>query len=348
MEAAMIRIKPVVVFLSCIAGVVTICGCGGKSPTQPSTNTPVATQDPSLTPRSLAIGQTIRGVVTSQDPNCAFTIAGDGWGGLCDQFVVTPSTTGVLTLKVTAASLAIFFKSDDGAQIDMMCCGSPAGLSAFVETGLNYWVELAYVGRPAGYPQIAPVEYTLESTLSNASGVRGSIGAIVFGDETRTQRLSAVRIEVQDGPDAGTVARFEEETGLHLLEGLSPGYVNVRVSSDAFNSSNERLPVGASTPRQLVLLRRQPLPDTSGRLGGGAWANATSESLAYTGVKIEIVDGPLAGVFTFTDDGFGFYDFNGLPPGTIQVRASRRGLRSQTLSVTVAGRTNLDFHMDPQ
>ena len=50
---------------------------------------------------------------------------------------------------------------------------------------------------------------------------------------------------------------------------------------------------------------------------------------ACAGVKIEIVDGPLAGVFTFTDDGFGFYDFNGLPPGTIQVRASRLGLQSR-------------------
>ena len=39
----MIRIKSVVVFVSCIAGVVAICGCGGKSPTQPSTNTPAAT-----------------------------------------------------------------------------------------------------------------------------------------------------------------------------------------------------------------------------------------------------------------------------------------------------------------
>ena len=36
----MIRIKSVIAFVSCIAIVVTICGCGGGSPTRPSTNTP--------------------------------------------------------------------------------------------------------------------------------------------------------------------------------------------------------------------------------------------------------------------------------------------------------------------
>ena len=52
-------------------------------------------------------------------------------------------------------------------------------------------------------------------------------------------------------------------------------------------------------------------------------------------VKIEVVDGPLAGVFTFTDDDSGTYMLRSLPTGLVQVRASYGG-RTQTLSADLS------------
>jgi hypothetical protein len=47
-----------------------------------------------------------------------------------------------------------------------------------------------------------------------------------------------------------------------------------------------------------------------------------SSNAFLVGVKVEILDGPLAGVFTLTDDGAGIYVLRSLPPGVMRVRAS--------------------------
>jgi hypothetical protein len=80
-----------------------------------------------------------------------------------------------------------------------------------VQAGSVVQIELAYVGRPPGYPSsVAPVAYTIETSLvTGDQQQRGDLRAIVFGDTTRTQMLADARLEVIDGPAAGQVAIFE-------------------------------------------------------------------------------------------------------------------------------------------
>src|SRR5262249_20398953 len=139
-------------------------------------------------------------------------------------------------------------------------------------------------------------------------------------------------------------------SGLYVFPSLPAGYVQVLASADGFSSLTENVPVGTSVPRELVLQRQEPLENATNTLTGLALASGSSTGpySAYIGVKIEILDGPLAGVFTFTDEFFGGYYFSGLPPGEIRVRASAERLQTQTLSVVVAGNSRLDFLMQPR
>jgi hypothetical protein len=114
----------------------------------------------------------------------------------------------------------------------------------------------------------------------------------------------------------------------------------VRASADRFAAATIRVPVGVSVAQEIVLTRLVPLVGATHRLSGVAWASAKT---AYVGVKVEILDGPHAGVFTFTDEFFGMYSFEGLSAGPVHVRASMSGLVPQTLAVNVFGYTKLDF-----
>src|SRR3989337_1156983 len=131
--------------------------------------------------------------------------------------------------------LALFLKTSAGDQIDLSCCNTPVVMQLPVDSGVTYRIELAYVGRPASYPQVPPVDYTLETALLpfEAQSPR-ALQAIVLGDPTRPQRLSHARLEVLDGPAAGTVARFDEATGLYEFAGLPAGFVLILASADGF------------------------------------------------------------------------------------------------------------------
>ena len=333
--------------LSCL---ISNTGCGGSPPAPTSPSAPKPPGPTAPDPRVIQIGEPISGAITSSDAACRFTTVEGGWDGLCNAFNVTAPATGTLVATArwaTDAPLAMFFKTSAEEQIDLLCCGSPIVGQLPVEAGTTYRVELAYVGRPAGYPNVPSVPYTLGTALitSDEAQPRGTLSAIIFGDSSRTQRLSRARLEVADGPAAGTVARFNDATGLYEIPDLPAGFVQIRASAPGFVALDARLPVGSNIARELVLQRSEPLLDATHALGGKAFV-ASSTTTAYIGVKIEILDGPLAGIFTFTDDEFfGEYAFRGLPPGVIQVRASSERLQTQTVSVEVSGNTTLNFFM---
>jgi hypothetical protein len=283
--------------------------------------------------------------LSSQNATCEFRAMNEGWAGLCDAFALTAPATGTLTTRVrwsADAALAVFLKTAAGGQLDLKCCNSPMDLLAPVEKSVSYRLEIAYVGRPRGYPQVPPLTFALETSLQTTGLPSGRLQAFVFGDEARTQRLSRAQVKVLDGPSAGAIARFDGESGLYETENLAAGYVNVEVSADGFEPLRERVPVGANVARELVLTRRDPLVGAVHKLTGAVMVAGSSNS-RYVDVKIEILDGPLAGVFTFTDEFFGEYGFRGVPPGPISVRASRKGLPPQTLTATVSGDTTLNF-----
>ena len=179
--------------------ILAACLDKGQTPTA----TPMVDAPVDATPagrRTISVGQSVTGTITGIEPECRFTNVDGGWGGVCHAFAITVPTDGVLeiTARWNAAFLVLFLKTSGGAQIDMGCCSSPAAtFQAPVEAGLTYTIELAYGGRPAGYPTIEPVSYTLQTRLlSTEDQPPAGVRVILFGDETRTQRLSSGRVEV--------------------------------------------------------------------------------------------------------------------------------------------------------
>ena len=264
---------------------------------------------------------------------------------LCDVFSVTAPENGTLVAAVRLtpdAATVLRFRTAAGEVIATFCCSTTTGRVP-VQAGSVVQIELEYVGRPSGYPaSVTPVTYTIETSLVTGDlQPRGDLSVIVFGDATRTQRLAQARVEVLDGPSAGQVARFDT-SGVYELLDLPAGFIHVRTSAPGFNPVEEQLIVGAQWPRELVVQRTVPLIDADHALNGMAtFAGAPNSWLIR--VKIEIVDGPLAGVFTLTDDDSGTYMLRSLPAGVVQVRASYGG-RTQTLSVDLsASMTYVNF-----
>jgi hypothetical protein len=324
------------------------CDKSSRSSTAPTGPSPSVPSPPEPSGQVIRLGEPISGTITSSDSSCTFTTSEGSWGGLCHTFRITAPARG--TLVATAhwtvdAPLAMFFKTAAGQQMDISCCGRPAVGRVPVEADSVLVIELAYVGRPPGYPIVPPVPYTLETVLMTGDlQQRGTLNARVFADDMRTQQLSQAHIEVLEGPSAGRIARFNEITGLYEIPDLPPGFVRVRTSARGFNPVEEQLVVGAQLPREMVLQRIEPLPDATHALGGHASREGSPNSYLIR-VKIEILDGPLSGVFTFTDDDMGLYTIRSLPPGVIQIRASLGGL-SQTVSVEIsASSTQLNFSL---
>jgi hypothetical protein len=332
---------------------ITLCslvlsGCDGssRSPTGPTSSTPAA-PTPSPAGQVLQIGQPINGTITSSDPECRFSTVDGVWGGLCQSFTITAPATGTLVVTVrstSSAALSIFFKTPEGEQIDLFCCGPSLSGRMPAQAGASYRVELAYSGRPPGYPNVPPVPFTLEAAIViGGSEPREALSTIIFGDPSHTQRLANARLEILDGPLTGTVARFDERTGLYVIPNVPAGLVQVRASAAGFEPLDAQLRVPSNIVSELALQRTEPLADATHTLTG--MVRRANSNAFLVDVKIEILDGPLAGVFTFTDEDMAMYSLRNLPAGVVEVRASLNGL-SQTLAVEVSGSTTtLNFEL---
>jgi hypothetical protein len=252
----------------------------------------------------------------------------------------------VVTVRSTAGvPLSIFFKTPEGEQIDLFCCGPPLEGRMPVQAGARYRVELAYSGRPRGYPNVPPVPFTLEAAIViGGNEPRETLSAIILGDPSHTQRLANARLEIVGGPLTGTVARFDQRTGFYVIPNVPAGFVQARASAPGFEPLDAQLRVPSNIVRELALQRTEPLADATHSLTGVV-GRTNAPNAFLVGVKIEILNGPLAGTFTFTDDLMAMYSFRNLPAGSFQVRASLNGL-SQTLAVEVSGNTTtLNFEL---
>jgi hypothetical protein len=132
------------------------------------------------------------------------------------------------------------------------------------------------------------------------------------------------------------------------IQDLPAGFVQVTASADGFAPLTSRVAVGLNVPNEFVLQRLAPVPQATNRLSGWTYDEPPNQHggfSAWGGVKLELLDGPLAGIFTFSDPDMGDYLFDGVPPGLIHVQASAPWLQSQTLAVVVQGNTSLDFVM---
>ncbi len=323
-----------------------------SSPTAPSSPVSPTPQPPTPQPSGeiIRLGEVVSGTITSESI-CKFARNDPRSDDLCYTFSVTAPENGTLVAAVRLtpdAATVLRFRTVTGEVIDVFCCASTTGRVP-VQAGSVVQIELAYVGRPSGYPSsVAPVAYTIETSLETGGlQQRGDLRAIVFGDTTRTQRLAQARVEVLDGPLARQVARFDEVSGLYEVLDLPAGFIHVRTSAPGFNPVEEQLPVGAELPREIVLTRTAPLPDSTHQLSGMVPVPGSSNTF-FTHAKVEILDGPLAGVFTFTDDDMGEFFLRSLPAGMMRVRASF-GSMSETVSVDIsAPNTWLKFHVGSQ
>jgi hypothetical protein len=317
-----------------------------SSPVSPTPQSPVPPASGAIIP----LGEPVSGMITSQS-GCRFAGNDSRSDDLCYTFSVTAPENGTLVAAVRLtpdAATVLLFRTAAGEVIDVFCCSTTTGRVP-VQAGSVVQIELAYVGRPPGYPStVTPVAYTIETSLETGGlQKRGDLRAIVFGDATRTQRLPQARVEVLDGPLAGHVARFDEASGFYELLDLPAGFMHVRTSAPGFNSVEEQLAVGTDLAREVVLTRTAPLPDSTHQLSGMVPVPGSTNSF-LTHVKVEILDGPLAGVFTFTDDDSADYVLRSLPPGMMRVRASY-GSMSDTVSVDLsAPYTWLIFHLGSQ
>jgi hypothetical protein len=137
------------------------------SPLVPSL--PAFAQNPAPSPTAIHIGETHHGTLTGGLSQCTFETVIGGWGGLCQSVDINVPSSGSLTATLrwnADVPLMLFFKTGAGTQIDMACCDRPSiSLTMPVEMGATYRIEVAYGGRPRGSPDIAPVDYTLETTL---------------------------------------------------------------------------------------------------------------------------------------------------------------------------------------
>jgi hypothetical protein len=334
--------------------VVVLCAaaCQSASPASPGAPLPPAGAGQST--RTIHAGDTVTGVITGTELPCSFVAVDGGWGGACEIFELLASASGTLTVTLRSdTGLALFVRTGFGDQVDMACCESPLSVHVPVRPGSVYGLDVAYIGRPPGYPVITPVSFTLETSLfTGAAQPNGTIRAFVFGDPAKTQRLSGVRLEVLDGQRAGAVAEFDPLTGMYEVRDVPIGFVRVSALAEGFLQLTTAVSVGLQVPYELVLQRVTAQPGTSGLWGiMYAYPSKPGDTTysAYGGVKAEILDGPLAGSFAFSnDDDNGIYFIRNLPAGLVHVRASMRGLETQTKEVVVSGETRLDFVMKPQ
>lgn len=326
-------------------------GCDERSgssrpPTGPSPVVgPTPPSPPEPSERTVRLGEPITGTIDAAS-RCKFAAADTPFADLCHVFTVTAPEDGTLVaqVRVTAdAALVLRFRTATGEIVDAFCCAQTTARLP-VRAGSLMQTELAYTGRPSGYPLIQPVDYTIELSLLVGDAQRGKVQAIVFGDDTRTQRLPDARLEVVDGPMAGRIARFDERSGLYELADLPAGFVRLHVSAPGFASKDEEVVIGAQLAREITLQRTVPLIEATRTLTGIVAAPGSNAFLV--GAKIEILDGPLAGVFALTDDLMAIYLLRSLPAGLIHVRATH-GDMTQTVSVDLsAATTGLNFRLE--
>lgn len=267
------------------------CDKGSDSSPLPTANSSTAPGSPPPAPpqptgQVIRMAEPISGTITS-DSDCKFADPDPRFADLCDAFAVTAPEDGTLVADVRAADgpLALRLRTPAGDVIDAYCCSQLTGRVP-VRAGSLMQIE-AYIGRQPGYPSIPPVAYTLELSLVTGDiQKRGNLNVIVFGDTTKTQRLSNVRLEGLDGPLAVVVSRFDEISGLYELRDLPPGFIRVRASAPAFDSVEQELVIGAQLPREITLRRTVPLVDANHTLGGMVPVPGSSNSV-LTGVKIE-------------------------------------------------------------
>lgn len=155
--------------------------------------------------------------------------------------------------------------------------------------------------------------------------------------------IGNVLLEALGNAAVPTVTRSDAD-GQFRLAGLRAGYYEILATGEGFVRSRTLVTVGGSNEevRQDLFLERLPLI-TAYTLGGMVWVKGSEGRSAYVDARVEVLDGPQAGLTVMSDE-MGMYLFRDLLPGTVRIRASR-GDRSDTATIVLKGdETNIWFN----
>lgn len=148
--------------------------------------------------------------------------------------------------------------------------------------------------------------------------------------------LGQARIEIRDAASAGGSA-ISDANGRFRVEGLSLGFYTIEISLDGFVTLQNTMTLGGAVheARRDFELSRQGVDRATYEVFGMVWVKGGEGRSAYVDAKVEVLDGPEAGLTAMSDE-MGMYSLKGVRPGTLQIRASRGGA-SETKTVTLAG-----------
>jgi hypothetical protein len=179
---------------------------------------------------------------------------------------------------------------------------------------------------PAGSQPTFPSSYSLS-------------GQVVSGVDRAALPGTQVSID-------GVKLAVTNNEGNYQITGITRGLHAVSASREGFIQALTSVLMDGVSPeiRHDFVLGR----DTGGlipqyQVAGVTWVSGSEGHSAYVGARVEVVDGPQAGLSEESDE-MGFYSLRGLIAGTVRVRASQSG-RSETKTIELGG-SQLFVHVD--
>jgi hypothetical protein len=169
-----------------------------------------------------------------------------------------------------------------------------------------------------------------------SSGTYALYGTISVFAAGGFEPLAYARIHVLDAAGVGGFA-FSDENGRYRVAGLSPGVYTIDIALEGFVPLQNTMTLGGAVheARRDFELSRQGVDRATYEVFGMVWVKGGEGRSAYVDAKVEVLDGPEAGLTAMSDE-MGMYSLKGVRPGTLQIRASR-GAASETKTVTLAG-----------
>lgn len=167
------------------------------------------------------------------------------------------------------------------------------------------------------------------ATSATAEGIQPSAA----GDP-----LEGARVEILDGPDAGSSATTDGE-GRYTLAGVAASTVTIEASKEGFASVSKQVTVEAGTTVDFAL------EDTPSTLSGRVTESAPTEDVALSGALVEVVGGPHDGKSDTTGEN-GRYRIDDLD-GEVTVRASKQGYEPRQEDLSLEQNQERDFALDP-
>jgi protocatechuate 3,4-dioxygenase beta subunit len=258
-------------------------------------------------------------------------------------FTLTATTTGTISgtvsdsqtpARAVSGATVTYVDTNNSVNTGNVLTDSSGGYSfSGLSTG-SYSVSVtdSDFTTPAAQPVTVTAGGTATATftMTATSGISGTVS----DSQTPAQSVGGATVSYSGtGGTTGAGTTTTDSTGTYAFNGVPPGTYSVTVTKTGFTSPAAQTPTVASGSTATVNFT---LSATSGISGAVTDSQAPAQpvsgaTVSYTGT------GGTTGSGTTTTSSSGGYTFNGVPPGTYSVTASRAGFTSpaaQTPAVT--------------